>query len=314
MNRIISFGLFFALFGVASFTVFWHYSGNNSLNNAFATYQFISDNSETSSPSSSDVNNNTSTPTTQSGNATTNGTLLYEFPGIGLKIEYPSNWEKVEYGRAMKAFGEGVIANLLSPLDGSSDKFRDYVLLKVENLSSSGLSKVLANNSIAGGATYQRVFNHPNLANQSDIITTLQEWTSQNGKAFIVEFTAEKDKFAHYLPLANEIINSIEINGIGSSAATPLSPANQSAPLSPANQSAPLSPANQSAPLSPANQSAPLSPATSDNGTISNNETAMTANKTQVSSAIIEKLLKRDIDTNETNADPVSDDTINTEK
>jgi hypothetical protein len=40
----------------------------------------------------------------------------------------------------------------------------------------------------------------------------------------------------------------------------------------------------------------------------------MTANKTQVSSAIIEKLLKRDIDTNETNADPVSDDTINTEK
>jgi hypothetical protein len=296
MNRIISIGLFFALFGVASFTVFWHYSGNNSLNNAFATYQFISDNSETSSPSSSDVNNNTSTPTTQSGNATTNGTLLYEFPGIGLKIEYPSNWEKVEYGRAMKAFGEGVIANLLSPLDGSSDKFRDYVLLKVENLSSSGLSKVLANNSIAGGATYQRVFNHPNLANQSDIITTLQEWTSQNGKAFIVEFTAEKDKFAHYLPLANEIINSIEINGIGSSAATPLSPANQSAPLSPANQSA------------------PLSPATSDNGTISNNETAMTANKTQVSSAIIEKLLKRDIDTNETNADPVSDDTINTEK
>ena len=286
MNRIISFGLFFALFGAASFTVFWHYSGNDSLNNAFATYQFISDNSKTSSPSSSDVNNNTSTPTTQSGNAT-NGTLLYEFPGIGLKIEYPSNWEKVEYGRAMKAFGEGVIANLLSPLDGSSDKFRDYVLLKVENLSSSGLSKVLANNSIAGGATYQRVFDHPNLANQSDIITTLQEWTSQNGKAFIVEFTAERDRFAHYLPLANEIINSIEINGIGSSAATP---------------------------LSSANQSAPLSSVTSDNGTISNNETAMTPNKTQVSSAIIEKLLKRDIDTDETNADPVSDDSINAEK
>jgi hypothetical protein len=287
MNRIISFGLFFMLFGVASFTIFWHYSGNNSLNGAFATYQFIADNSTTSSPSSSDANNNTSTPTTESGIAATNGTLLYEFPGIGLKIEYPSNWEKVEYGRAMKAFGEGVIANLLSPLDGSSDKFRDYVLLKVENLSSSGLSKVLANNSIAGGATYQRVFDHPNLANQSDIITTLQEWTSQNGKAFIVEFTAEKDKFAHYLPLAKEIINSIEINGIGSSAAT----------------------AN-----STANQSAPSSPSTSNNGTISNNETAMTANKTQVSSAIIEKLLKRDIDTNETNVDQPSENAINAEK
>ena len=140
MKRIISFGLFLAFFGIASFTIFWHYSDNNSLNSALATYQFIAENS-TTSPSSSDVNDNSSTPITQSGNATTNGTLLYEFPGIGLKIEYPSNWEKVEYGRAMKAFGEGVIANLLSPLDGSSDKFRDYVLLKVENLSSSGLKQ-----------------------------------------------------------------------------------------------------------------------------------------------------------------------------
>ena len=287
MKRIISFGLFLAFFGVASFTILWHHSDNISPDSALATYQFVAENSTTSSSSSGDVNDNLLTPITQSGNATTNGTLLYEFPGIGLKIEYPSNWEKVEYGRAMKAFGEGVIANLLSPLDGSSDKFRDYVLLKVENLSSSGLSKVLANNSIAGGATYQRVFDHPNLANQSDIITTLQEWTSQNGKAFIVEFTAEKDKFAHYLPLAKEIINSIEINGIGSTAATP---------------------------SSTANQSASSSPPTSDNGTISNNETAMTANKTQVSSAIIEKLLKRDIDTNETNVGPLSNDTINAEK
>ena len=156
MKRIISFGLFLAFFGEASFTIFWHYSDSNSLYSALATYQFIAENS-TTSPSSSDVNDNSSTQITQSGNATTNGTLLYEFPGIGLKIEYPSNWEKVEYGRAMKAFGEGVIANLLSPLDGSSDKFRDYVLLKVENLSSSDLSKGPANNSIAGGATYQQV-------------------------------------------------------------------------------------------------------------------------------------------------------------
>ena len=287
MNRIISFGLFFMLFGVASVTIFWYYSGNNSLTRAFATYQFIADNNESSTPNSGDANNNTSTPTTGKGNAATNGTLLYEFPSIGLKIEYPSSWEKVEYGRAMKAFGEGVIANLLSPLEGSSDKFRDYVLLKVENLSSSGLSKVLANNSIAGGATYQRVFDHPNLANQSDIIKTFQEWTSQNGKAFIVEFTAEKDKFAQYLPLAKEIINSIELNGIASTAATP---------------------------ASTANQSVPSSASTSDNGTISNNETVMPANKTQVSSAIIEKLLKRDIDTNETKSSPSSDTAINAEK
>ena len=79
MKRIISFGLFLAFFGIASFTIFWHYSDNNSLNSALATYQFIAENSTTSSPSSSDVNDNSSTPITESGNATTNGNCYMNF-------------------------------------------------------------------------------------------------------------------------------------------------------------------------------------------------------------------------------------------
>ncbi len=284
MHRFVTIGLFSSLFAVAAFIMFWQYSNNNSIKSAFAIYEFVADNGTSStSASSAGGNESVSSPVTGSS-ASTNGTLLYEFPGIGLKVQYPSTWEKVEYGRAMKALGEGVVANLLSPLEGSSDKFRDYVLLKVENLTSSELGKMPANNSIAGGATYLQVFDHPNLANQSDTITTMQEWTSQNGKAFVVEFTAEKGKFAHYLPLAKEIINSIELNGVSSSSGTPANTPSHSSSLSPSQ---------------------------SGDGTTANNGTTMSGNKTQMSSSIIEKLLKRDIDKNETSVDPLSDNKIN---
>jgi len=225
-------------------------------------------------------NSNFSTPTMNSTNATTgtatsisNVTLLYEYPDLGLKIKYPPSWEAVQYGRAIKAYGEGVIANLLSPLESSADKFRDYVILKIENLTSPELGKTPASNSIGGAPTYQILIERPNLANKSDIVKIMREWAPLNGKAFVVELDAEKSRFAHYLPLAKEMINSIELNGVGSSP-TVMS-------------------TNQSAPSIPSGQQ-------STSTTLPDQATKSTENNTKTS-AIIGNLLKRDIDKNETN-------------
>lgn len=204
-------------------------------------------------------------------NAASNLTLLYEFPDIGLKIKYPDNWEKVEYGRAVKAYGEGVIVNLFSPLEDKSDKFKEFVQIKIENLSSDSLGKIPANNYIGASPMYQMVFDRMNLANKSDTLTTLSEWSPLNGKAFVIEFSAEKSKFTKYLPLAEEIIKSIEINGVG------------------INSSGEL--ANQSS------QTESSALTSQDTATIGN------SNNTQ-SSSLVEKLLKRGIDMNETNGNP----------
>jgi hypothetical protein len=224
-------------------------------------------------------NSNFSTPTMNNTNATTstaasnsNVTLLYEYPDLGLKIKYPPSWEAVQYGRAIKAYGEGVIANLLSPLESSADKFRDYVILKIENLTSPGLGKTPASNSIGGAPTYQILIERPNLANKSDIVKIMREWTPLNGKAFVVELDAEKSRFARYLPLAMEMINSIELNGVD----TP--------PVMSTNQSTQSIPSGQ------------LSTSTNSQ----DQATESTENNTKTS-AIIGNLLKRDIDKNETN-------------
>lgn len=208
-----------------------------------------------------------STGISSKNNGNSNLTLLYEFPDLGLKIKYPNGWEKIEYGRAVKAFGEGVIVNFLSPLEGKSDKFREFVQVRIENLSSGDLGKIQANSSIGDNPMYEMVFDHPNLANRSDIITTLSEWSPLNGKALVIEFSAEKSEFTTYLPLAHKIMDSIEINGAGISSTANQSKQPESSILLSQNE------------LNAAN---------------------LTTNNTQTSS-IIKKLLERGIDLNETN-------------
>lgn len=279
----------FVLLVFASVALFWHYAYDN-MNPVFGTVE-SDEESDTSSitpldNSTANIETNAST-TNMSGiatinNAASNLTLLYEYPGIKLKMKYPGNWEKIDYGRAVKSYGEGVVVNFLSPLEDSSDQFRDFVLIKVENLSSSNLNKLPANNSIGGNPTFQVVSDRPNLANKSDIISTLKEWTSLDDKAFAVEFSAEKSKFKDYLPLVTQIIRSIEMNGVGTSSVQTTNQSDQPQASSISSQD--------------------------DEATITS------SNTTTQTSSVIEKLLQRDIDINETNADSQFDNTTNPEE
>jgi hypothetical protein len=265
----------FVLIVFASVTMFWHFPFDN-MKSVFGTVELDED----SDYSSANLTESDSTVANTSGMITTiddaasNFTSIFEYPDIELKMKYPGNWEKVEYGRAVKAYGEGVIATLLSPLEDLSDKFRELVLIKVENLSSSNVRDMPSDNSIGGNPTYQVVFDRPNLANKSDIIMTLKEWTPLNDKAFTIEFSAEKNKFKDYLPLVTQIIGSIELNGVGTSSVSSQSDQLQTSGIS--------------------------SQGGDESRITSNDSTTQTA-------SVIEKLLRQDIDRNETKADSESE-------
>lgn len=256
------------------------------MNSVFATVLDLDEYiSSSSSNAAGNVQTNSTTTSTNEtvvaantiSDATSNFSSVFEFPDIELKMKYPGNWEKVEYGRAVKAYGEGVIASLLSPLEDSSDKFREVVLIKVENQSSSNSKDLPSDKSIGGNPTYQVVFDRPNLANKSDIIMTLKEWTPLNDKAFVIEFSAEKNKFKEYLPLVYQIVDSVELNGVGTSSVS----------------------AEGSDQLQTSN-------VTSQNG----KEATITSGDTTTQSAsVIEKLLQRDIDMNETKSNSQSENT-----
>jgi hypothetical protein len=271
----------FVLLVFASVTMFWHYTYDN-MKFVFGTVLELDEYIDSSGSKVTETMQTNSTATNASGMAATtisdaasNLTSIFEFPDIDLKMKYPGNWEKVEYGRAVKAYGEGVIASLLSPLEDSSDKFRELVLIKIENLSSSNDKDVPSDNSIGGNPTYQVVFDRPNLANKSDIIMSLKEWTPLNDKAFAIEFSAEKSKFKDYLPLVTQIIGSVELNGVSTSSVSTDEPDQL--------------------------QTSDVASQDGDEATITSGDT------TTQTASVIEKLLQRDIDMNETKTNSESE-------
>jgi hypothetical protein len=271
----------FVLLVFASVAMFWHYTYDN-MKFVFGTVLELDEYIDSSGSKVTETMQTNSTATNASGMAATtisdaasNLTSIFEFPDIDLKMKYPGNWEKVEYGRAVKAYGEGVIASLLSPLEDSSDKFRELVLIKIENLSSSNDKDVPSDNSIGGNPTYQVVFDRPNLANKSDIIMSLKEWTPLNDKAFAIEFSAEKSKFKDYLPLVTQIIGSVELNGVSTSSVSTDEPDQL--------------------------QTSDVASQDGDEATITSGDT------TTQTASVIEKLLQRDIDMNETKTNSESE-------
>jgi hypothetical protein len=158
------------------------------------------------------------TPTIIQATSTINLSSQYEFPDIGLKINYPADWEKIEYGRAVKAYGEGLIANLFSPIENGPDKFREFVQLRIENSTPNNIAESQEEIAHIGeNPVYQITFERSNLANKSDSLNTLKTWSPLNGKILVIEFSDTASEFSKSLPLALKIIDSVQINGVGMS-------------------------------------------------------------------------------------------------
>ena len=60
--------------------------------------------------------------------------LTYENSMYGFGIQYPSNWEKIDFGQAIEEDDRHVVVTFLSPPEGTLDVFREYLVIQVGNL------------------------------------------------------------------------------------------------------------------------------------------------------------------------------------
>lgn len=65
---------------------------------------------------------------------TTAGYLTYKNSMYGFEIQYPSNWEKVDFGQAIEEDDRHIIVTFLSPPEDASDIFREYLVIQVGKL------------------------------------------------------------------------------------------------------------------------------------------------------------------------------------
>jgi len=163
-----------------------------------------------------DMSNSAKNETTRN-----NSFLTYENNStLGIKIRYPSNWERLEYD------DEGVL--FLSPSESKSDKFLESFSIGVspsDNMSLSELAKQSIHN-------YEQQFIHFQLIGSKTITIIgksvyLLNYTftdkvfgkgmgvdigiTTGNKAYVLTYFAEPAKFSNYLPIIKTMIESFGI-------------------------------------------------------------------------------------------------------
>lgn len=157
--------------------------------------------------------------------------LNYEDTLYGFKIEYPAEWEKVQFSQGITQGPHNMIVNFISPLRTTSQTFREYLLIETANLTSavsnmSTFSKqelsfltqsfphftptqINSNSSLAGHNAYTVVFTY-----SDPIVGTAKAmwvWAVIGSKRYILSYHADNSDYTIYSPTIEKMIHSFEI-------------------------------------------------------------------------------------------------------
>ncbi len=157
-----------------------------------------------------------------------NNMLTYENSAYGIRMQYPSNWHKEENSGSDNDSMLVDVVKFISPTKNDSDTFSERFDLKIDNISDMqpiALGKY-ANNSIEDLRKDFKIIDLDTDARLSDnpaykiVYTGLEEdinlqamliLTIKGDKAYIISYNAEPTKFAYYLPILQQMINSFRI-------------------------------------------------------------------------------------------------------
>jgi eukaryotic-like serine/threonine-protein kinase len=157
--------------------------------------------------------------------------LTYQSHTYGFKIQYPSNWEKLEFAQGIDEEHRNIVVNFLSPTgEGTSNTFREYLIIEVGNLTSHdeslaqytatqiNLRQALPNfnlvestlTSVSGGnPAHKIVYTYSNpivgITKAMDILTI------KSDKLYFLSYNADSIKYSKYLPIIQKVIDSFQI-------------------------------------------------------------------------------------------------------
>jgi|SRR6188472_346627 len=157
--------------------------------------------------------------------------LTYQSHTYGFKIQYPSNWEKLEFAQGIEEEHRNIVVNFLSPAgEGTSNTFREYLIIEVGNSTSHDesltqyvttqihLRQALPNfnlvestlTSVSGGnPAHKIVYTYSNpivgITKAMDILTI------KSDKLYFLSYNADAVKYSRYLPIIQKVIDSFQI-------------------------------------------------------------------------------------------------------
>lgn len=150
----------------------------------------------------------------------TNTFATYEYPAYGITIQYPYNWEKIEYPRiGLATVGSDLIVNFEAPVVNASDHWREHLMIQV--LKQTQAKKLIpqSETTLGGMHGYKRVDNSTMEISNLDRNTqtkldlrTMDVWTTNgNGNTYLLTYKAVNSRYAYYLPTIQKMLDSFKI-------------------------------------------------------------------------------------------------------
>jgi eukaryotic-like serine/threonine-protein kinase len=167
---------------------------------------------------------------TDQRNSNDNKMLTYENSTYGIRMQYPSNWQKEE-NLSSDSDNDRMLVDVVkfnSPTKNASDTFSGSLDLKIDNISDIqpitlakyannsiedlrkdfDVIKLDRNASLSDNPAYKLVYNgeEEGVNLQAMLILTIK-----GDKAYVISYNAAPAKFSYYLPMLQKMIDSFQI-------------------------------------------------------------------------------------------------------
>jgi serine/threonine-protein kinase len=178
-------------------------------------------------PIASSVNSSSSSSSLFSDRNHTNGNFFtYQNSSEGIKIEYPTNWKKVDH--ADNASIPSHTIEFLSPLTANDifqenvfvriDPFpqdlRELVVAEVNGFKTHAVNFMLLDSMpsvLASNPAQTLVFKYSNFLPKLNTLEAMVVLTVKNQKAYAISYVAESSKYPEYLSTVQRMIDSFRI-------------------------------------------------------------------------------------------------------
>ena len=149
--------------------------------------------------------------------------LSYQNDDKGITLKYPPNWDKQENTNPISQ----EIVEFISPKESDSDTFQERLVVTIEpaDMSLDEYTKLAKgeipklnkdanftkedNYTLADKGGYMVVYTS---SDGKDKLKKMEVWTLKNYQAYSITYIADLDKFDKFLPTAEKIIKSLQIN------------------------------------------------------------------------------------------------------
>jgi hypothetical protein len=159
----------------------------------------------------------------------TAGYLTYKSSKYGFEIQYPSNWEKIDFGQAIEEDDRHIVVTFLSPPEDALDIFREYLVIQVgipmfdrsleQNVNAQINSlrdslpdfRIVESNAttVAGGNRAHTLVYTFNVGEDEYKVTEF--WIIKADKLYYLKYSTESEKSDNYGSTIRKMIDSFRI-------------------------------------------------------------------------------------------------------